>query len=174
MGLLSFLVASGSVGFAGSRSASAAGAGALALAVSGAGAAVLVPAPSSPSSPAAAVLSAVPGARVFSPPAGLFGGRALAARASAFCRVLAACGGVLVVWPAVACPAGLLPARRWPSGCGSGSWSEAALCFGRGASVVVVLPAGVAPPSAWGVWSRCSVGPAGAGWLLASAARPLL
>jgi hypothetical protein len=76
---------------------------------------------------------------------------ALAARAAACVRALAAAGPapVWVCWPGRAAPVGLAPARRWVS-CGSGSWAECALAAGLGVGVVLFLPPAVAPPAGWG------------------------
>lgn len=139
-----------SVGFGGSRSCSGpvlASVVGLAGAAAAAGAAVFVA--SAAGGVSAAVGAAVPGAVVFSP--SFSGPGALAARASAFVRALAAAPSpLLVLAPCSPCPAGLLPARSWVA-CGSGSWSEAALSFGLGCPVFVVglplaaLPAWAAP-----------------------------
>ena len=149
-----------SVGFAGSRALSGPVLGSvvgLAVAASACGSSVLVA--SAAGGVSAAVGSAVPSAVVFSPPAGLVGGAALAARASAFVRALAvAPSPLLVCAPAVACPAGVLPRRSWFS-CGSGSWSELALAVGLACSVFVVgLPASALPSSWAGSWAAGSLG----------------
>lgn len=139
---------------------------------------VWVPSPSSSTSPAASVLKIVPGARVFYPPAGLWGGRALAARASAFCHALADVpGSILICFPLGGCPDGLAPSRSWPARSGSGSWSELALVAGRGGSVVVAFPprSPFNPPHSWGNWIRVYIGPgSGPAFLLSPAVEQLV
>lgn len=82
-------------------------------------------------------------------------GRAsFARRSSAFVRSLAcSSGSVLVSFPAVACPAGLLPSASASAcfgGFGSGSWAGVALAVGLGVPVVLWLPVGVVPPASFG------------------------
>jgi hypothetical protein len=165
-----------SLGFFGSRRppSSAVGAAvALALAALRAGCAVFVPAPAGRGGLVAGVALVVggrPGASVVSGPAGLPPRAALAARAAACCRALAAAPAPLAVcWPGRPAPAGLRPSRSWVS-CGSGSWSELALCAGLGCALAVFLSAGAAPPAAWGSWSLVSSGPLAGAWLLAPVA----
>ncbi len=91
-----------------------------------------------------AVGAAVPGAVVFRQSSPAFSGLAprarFAIRAAAFVAALAAAPSpVLLVWPGVPAPFGLLPQfgrKRWQS-CGSGSWSEMAVAVGWGLPVVV-------------------------------------
>lgn len=93
--------------------------------------------------------------------------RQLAARPAAFVQALAARpSAVLLSWPGRACPLGVLPAASWPGGFGSGSWASAALAAGLGVPVVVFLPVGVVPPSAWGSWSFLPSGTLAGGWRL--------
>jgi hypothetical protein len=76
---------------------------------------------------------------------------AFAARSVVFVRAVAAAGGVLVSFPAGACPVGLLPsvsASRAFCGTGSGSWASLSLAVGLGVPCVVFSAAGV--PSGWG------------------------
>jgi hypothetical protein len=86
---------------------------------------------------------------------------AFAARSAAFVSALAASGGVLFSFPSAGCPSGLVPAAsasRCFSGSGSGSWASLAFAVGLGVPAFVWLPAGVAPPAAWGFVSL------GGGW----------
>lgn len=173
---MSGLAGFASLAFFGSRRPPAPAVGAalaLARAALAAGCAVFVPAPAGRGGLVAAVALAVsgrPGAVVVPPPAGLSPRAALAARAAACCRLLAAAPAPLAVcWPSRPAPAGLGPARSWVS-CGSGSWSELALCAGLGAAVAVFLPAGALPPASWGAWSPVVAGPLAGAWLLPGAA----
>lgn len=101
---------------------------------------------------------------------------ALAARATAFVRALAAAPSpALVAWPGRAAPPALLPARSWSS-CGSGCWSELGLAAGLGVPVFVFLPAAVAgpPAPAWpGSWSAVVAGPLAGSWSWSPGPGPL-
>jgi hypothetical protein len=98
---------------------------------------------------------------VFAVESGRWGsGRSAFARRSAAVVAAVPAGGLLVVVPAGAAPAGVVPSRSF-SGCGSGSWGSAALALGTGRRVLLWLPSGSVPPAWAGVaWS--SVG----GWWL--------
>ena len=75
-----------------------------------------------------------------------------ARRSAALVGSCVAAGGVLVAFPAEACPAGLVPGFSCGAcfgGFGSGSWSSVALAVGSGGRVLLWLPAGAVPP-AWG------------------------
>jgi len=48
-------------------------------------------------------------------------------------------GGLFIVFPSVACPAGVVPSVRF-RGYGSGSWGAAALAVGLGCSVLIFIP----------------------------------
>lgn len=169
-----------SVGFSGSRSLSGGAFGqcrSLAAAAAASGAAVLVGCASG--ADAAARLGAGSAAQVFR--VGSFGragvpfSAALVARSVAFVQALAASPApCLVSFPAAACPVGLAPAARWPSGFGSGSWASLALAVGLGVPVFVFLPAGVVPPVSWGIWSCVGSGVLAGAWSLAPAAPPQL
>lgn len=102
--------------------------------------------------------------------------QALAARSAAFVRSLAAERGLLLSFPARACPAGVVPAPRWRSGSPpSGSWSSAALAVGLGVRVVVFPLGRFALPS-WpgGSWVRCCVfGSVGFAWAPSGAQEPV-
>lgn len=161
------------VGFSGARALPAgrrAACRALAAAVAAAG--VPVFAGCAAGADSAAVCGAGPAVRVFRAAAFAVPGRswsvALARRSAAFVAALAAAGGCLVSFPAGSCPAGLVPARAWPSGSGSGSWASLALAVGLGVPVFVFLPAGVVPPAAWGSWSVVGSGPLAGAWSLAA------
>ena len=83
-----------------------------------------------------------------------------ARRSAALVGSCVAGGGVLVGFPAGACPVGLVPSAVSSAcfaGFGSGSWASLALAVGSGGRVLVWLPVGVAPP-AWGFASL------GSGW----------
>jgi hypothetical protein len=96
---------------------------------------------------------------LFSVASGRWGtGRAAFARRSAAIVGAVPTGGLLVVVPSGACPAGVVPSRSF-SGCGSGSWGSAALALGTGRRVLLWLPVGAVPP-AWSSVSWSSVG----GW----------
>lgn len=119
----------------------------------------------------AAARFGAPGARVFS--VGLFVApgipfaAALARRSSAFVRALSQSPAPLLIsFPISSCPAKLLPGRSWRSGFGSGSWASLALAVGLGVPVCVFLPAGLQPPSSWGVWSQSLTGPFAGSWSL--------
>ncbi|MCA9958315.1 MAG: hypothetical protein KC443_04745 [Anaerolineales bacterium] len=164
-----------SVGFSGSRSlvgSAFAQCQALAARAAGAGASVLVGC--APGADAAARLGAGSAAQVFRAAAfarpGVPWAAALVARSSAFVLALAAAPApVLVTFPGSACPSGLAPVCRWPSGSGSGSWASLALAAGLGVPVRVFLPAGVVPPPSFGVWSPVSSGPLSGSWSLVPA-----
>ena len=102
----------------------------------------------------------------------------LVARSVSFVRALAAAPAPLLVsFPLVPCPAGLLPSSspsRCFSGFGSGSWATLALAVGLGLPVRVFLPAAVVPPAAWGGWSLLSSGPFSGSWALSQPAQPSL
>lgn len=92
---------------------------------------------------------------VFAVESGRWGsGRSAFARRSAAVVAAVPAGGLLVVVPSGAAPAGVVPSRSF-SGCGS--WGSAALALGTGRRVVLWLPAGVVPP-AWAGVSWSSVG----------------
>lgn len=110
----------------------------------------------------AAVRSWFPGALVFRVSGSGVG--AVVARSVSLVQSVAAAGGVLVVFPGRACPAGLLPSvssRACFCGLSSGSWASAALAAGLSVPVLVWLPLGVVPP-AWGFRVL------GSGWFLLS------
>jgi hypothetical protein len=90
------------------------------------------------------VRSAFPSAQVFSVSSFLVGGRvsraSFALRSSALVHWVAASGGLLVVFPSTACPAGVAPSASF-RGCGSGSWGSAALAVGLGVPVLLFVPA---------------------------------
>jgi hypothetical protein len=168
--LLRFPAGFGSVGFSGSRSLSgrrAALVRSLAASCAAAGLAVLV------GCAAGADRSArlgAPGARVFRASAfrrsGVPARASFAARSVAFVRALAASPRPLLVSaPGGPCPARARPGSAWVSGVG-GSWASAALAAGLGVPVAVLLPAGVAPPAAWGPWALVSAGPLAGAWFL--------
>lgn len=95
------------------------------------------------------------------------GRAAFAARAAAMIRALAAAPAPLwVCFPECGCPVSLLPCRSWPSGSGSGSWKESALACGLGVPLLLFLPAGVLPPSSWGLWCEVAQRPGGCFWYL--------
>jgi hypothetical protein len=147
------------VGFSGSRSVVPPAASAVVPLVSGACCPVLVGCAPGVD---AFFRGAFPSARVFSVVSGAFGrGRgAFAARSVAFVRALGSLGGLLVSFPAGACPAGLLPSvssSRAFSGGGSGSWASLAFAVGSGVSCLVFLGS-VPAPSGW------SLSPVGGGW----------
>jgi hypothetical protein len=98
---------------------------------------------------------------VFAVESGRWGsGRSAFARRSAAVVAAVPAGGLLVVVPSGAAPAGVVPSRSF-SGCGSGSWGSGALALGTGRRVLLWLPSGSVPPAWAGVaWS--SVG----GWWL--------
>jgi hypothetical protein len=91
---------------------------------------------------------------VFAVESGRWGsGRSAFARRSAAVVAAVPAGGLLVVVPSGAAPAGVVPSRSF-SGCGSGSWGSAALALGTGRRVLLWLPAGAVPPAWAGVsWS---------------------
>jgi hypothetical protein len=98
---------------------------------------------------------------VFAVESGRWGsGRSAFARRSAAVVAAVPAGGLLVVVPSGAAPAGVVPSRSF-SGCGSGSWGSAALALGTGRRVLLWLPTGAVPP-AWSSVSWSSVG----GWWL--------
>lgn len=118
--------------------------------------------------------------RVFSAAAAPFAGlprrSALAARSVAFVQCLAAERGVLLSFPACACPAGVVPARSWRSGVvPSGSWSSLALAVGLGVRVAVFpLSAFALPVWPGGSWVRRSVfGVVGFVWAPSGAHEPV-
>jgi hypothetical protein len=168
------------VGFAGSRSApasvSASAASAASLAAA-AGVSVWCASAAGGVSAAVAPLAS----RVFSPS---FSGRgALAARASAFVRALAAVDSVLVAWPGCLPPSAARVSRSWVS-CGSGSWSEVGLCLGLGALVFLPsswsgalpspVPALSGAPVSWSPGALLfPVSPPGASWVSFSSASGL-
>lgn len=107
----------------------------------------------------AAVRSGLPASRVRVFRVSGLGRGAFAARSAAFVSALASAGGVLFSFPSAGCPSGLVPAAsRCFSGSGSGSWASLAFAVGLGVPAFVWLPAGVAPPAAWGFVSL------GGGW----------
>jgi hypothetical protein len=87
-------------------------------------------------------------------------GRAAFARRSAAIVGAVPPGGLMVVVPSGACPAGVVPSRSF-SGCGSGSWGSAALALGTGRQVLLWLPTGSVPP----VWAGVSWSAIGDWWL---------
>ncbi len=161
--VLSLVGGAGVVGFSGSRSVVPACVGAVCGAVSpralvGVGCASGVD---------AVVRALVLGCSVFSASsfsASSFSGR-LVLRSVALVRFVASAsgrsgGGVFVVFPSAACPAGLVPSSSSSvcfRGLGSGSWASAAFAAGLGVPVLVFAPVGV---PAWGFSSL------GAGWWL--------
>ena len=90
------------------------------------------------------VRSAFPSAQVFSVSSFLVGGRvsraSFALRSSALVHWVVSAGGLLVVFPSTACPAGVAPSASF-RGCGSGSWGSAALAVGLGVPVLLFVPA---------------------------------
>jgi hypothetical protein len=163
--VLSLVGGAGVVGFSGSRSVVPACVGAVCGAVSpralvGVGCASGVD---------AVVRALVLGCSVFSASsfsASSFSGR-LVLRSVALVRFVASAsgrsgGGVFVVFPSVACPAGLVPSSSSSvcfRGLGSGSWASAAFAAGLGVPLLVFSPVGV---PAWGFSSL------GGGWFLLS------
>ena len=102
--------------------------------------------------------SGSPSLLVFSVASGRFGsGRSAFARRSVACIRSIAAGdrGLLVALPSSpACPAGVLPARRF-FGAGSGTWGSAAFALGSGRRLLLWLPGSAAPPAWAGVdWER--------------------
>jgi hypothetical protein len=98
---------------------------------------------------------------LFSVASGRWGsGRSAFARRSAAIVGAVPAGGLLVVVPSGACPAGVVPSRSF-SGCGSGSWGSAALALGTGRQVLLWLPTSSVPP----VWSGVSWSAVGGWWL---------
>ncbi len=99
----------------------------------------------------ALVRSAFPLASVFRVSSFLVGGRvaraSFALRSSALVQWVAASGGLLVAFPAAACPAGVAPSGSF-RGFGSGTWGSVALALGLGVPVLVVVPAAFAAPPA--------------------------
>lgn len=96
---------------------------------------------------------AFPSAVVFSVSSGRWGrGRgAFAGRSAACVRAVSAAGGLWVAFPALGCPAGLVPSAsssRCFCGSGSGSWASLAFALGSGVPCLVFAPAGV--PAGWG------------------------
>ncbi len=113
----------------------------------------------------AVVRLACPQAKVFSVASGQFGqGKSAFARRSIACvQSVADADGLWVSFPATACPAGLVPSAsssKCFSGSGSGTWASLALAIGLGVRSLVFLPAGVEPPSGWGL----SLVPGHLGW----------
>jgi len=115
----------------------------------------------------AVVRLACPHAHMFSVASGQFGtGRSAFARRSVACvQAVVAAGhsGLWVSFPASACPDGLLPSAsssKCFNGSGSGTWGSLALAVGLGVRSLVFVPAGVEPPSGWGL----SPVPGEAGW----------
>ena len=169
-----------SVGFSGSRSLSGgafAQCRSLAAAAASSGVAVLVGCASG--ADAAARLGAGSAAQVFRAASfarpGVPFSAALVARSVAFVQALAASPApCLVSFPAAACPFGLAPAARWPSGFGSGSWASLALAVGLRVPVFVFLPAAVLPPLSWGIWSRVTSGVLAGSWSLVPVVPPQL
>lgn len=103
----------------------------------------------------ALVRAACPSALVFR--AGGPGPSALVARSCALVAALAASPSpALIGFVQIGCPAGIVPAARWlPGRPTSGSWSSLALAAGLRVPVGVVFCAPLlAPPAAWGDWSR--------------------
>jgi len=98
--------------------------------------------------------SAFPLASVFSA-SGFGSGRSSFARRSV-ALVRSVASGPAPLWvsfPAVACPAGLVPSSsssRCFRGLGSGSWASLAFAVGSRVPALLWLPAGVVPPSSWG------------------------
>jgi hypothetical protein len=103
--------------------------------------------------------SLVPSARVVraSAYAGTHPRGALAVRSVAVVRSVASApgGAASALWlafPSGPCPIGVLPSPS-PSACfsgaGSGTWASLALAVGLGVPALVLLPAGVAPPTGW-------------------------
>jgi hypothetical protein len=110
-----------------------------------------------------AVRRAFDGGRLclFSVASGRFGsGRSAFARRSVAIVESLPVGGLLVVVPSGAAPAGVVPSRSF-RGCGSGSWGSAAFALGTGRRVLLWLPVGAIPP-AWYSVSWSAVG----GWWL--------
>jgi hypothetical protein len=172
--LLRFPAGFGSVGFSGSRSLAGRRA-ALVRSLAASCAAVRVPVLVGCASGADGFARAgAPGARVFRASSfrrpGVPFRASFAARSVAFVRALAAASGLLVSAPGGPCPRRARPGPAWVSGVG-GSWASAALAAGLGVPVVLLLPAGVCPPAAWGAWSLVSSGPLAGAWSLAPAPR---
>jgi hypothetical protein len=76
---------------------------------------------------------------------------AFALRSARLVRWVAAGSGLLVVFPAAACPAGVAPSASF-GGFGSGSWGSAALAVGLGVPVLLFVPSALgavfpAPPA---------------------------
>lgn len=92
----------------------------------------------------ALVRSAFPSAVVFRVSSFAVGGRVVRAsfarRSAALVRWVAASAGLLVVFPAAACPAGVAPSASF-RGFGSGSWGSAAFALGLGVPVLLFVPA---------------------------------
>lgn len=103
-----------------------------------------------------------PGAVVFSASSFGSGPSSFVRRSVALVGSVAASpAAVWVSFPAVACPAGVLPSAvssRCFCGGGSGSWASAAFAVGSGLPVFVWLPAGLVAPRGWGFVSL------GGGW----------
>lgn len=95
-----------------------------------------------------------PSALVFRASAFGSGRGAFARRSVALVRSVASGPAPLwVSFPAVACPAGLVPSSsssRCFRGLGSGSWASLAFAVGSRVPALLWLPAGVVPPSSWG------------------------
>lgn len=101
------------------------------------------------------VRAAFPSAVVFSVSSFPVGGRVVRAsfalRSAALVSWCSAGSGLLVVFPAAACPAGVVPSASF-GGFGSGSWGSAALAVGLGVPVLLFVPAALgaafpAPPA---------------------------
>lgn len=98
---------------------------------------------------------------VFAVESGRWGsGRAAFARRSAAIVESLPIGGLLVVVPSGAAPAGVVPSRSF-RGCGSGSWGSAAFALGTGRRVLLWLPSGAVPP----VWAGVAWSTVGDWWL---------
>jgi hypothetical protein len=118
-----------------------------------------------------AVRRAFDGGRLclFSVASGRFGsGRSAFARRSVAIVESLPVGGLLVVVPSGAAPAGVVPSRSF-HGCGSGSWGSLAFALGTGRRVLLWLPVGSIPPA----WSSVSWSSVGSWWLGVSSSSQL-
>jgi hypothetical protein len=136
------------VGFSGSRHLSGAGLSALTslLSLVPSGCRVSVGCATGADLAVRSVLAGSHSLSIFSVSSGRFGsGRSAYARRSVAIVESIPAGGLLVVVPSSACPAGVVPSRSF-RGSGSGSWGSAALALGTGRRVLVYLADGTTPP----------------------------